>query len=112
MDGASYGKDRETGMRKTLRGRYGAGACAGLFLAVFLLAACSQRLVVRYYTEETGRVTGPVRLAVLTDLHSTFYGKEQEELVRSCPPSVIESEEPYLIRSLPVISLGWGIPMM
>ncbi|MCI8820991.1 MAG: metallophosphoesterase [Lachnospiraceae bacterium] len=70
-------------MRKTLRGRYGAGACAGLFLAVFLLAACSQRLVVRYYTEETGRVTGPVRLAVLTDLHSTFYGKEQEELVRT-----------------------------
>lgn len=54
-----------------------------LAMAAFLATACSQKLAIRYYTEETDKVTRPVRLAVLTDLHSTFYGKEQEELIQA-----------------------------
>ncbi len=60
-----------------------------LFMVAFLMIACSQELVVRYYREETGKVTESVRLAVLTDLHSTFYGKNQEELIR-----VLSEQEP------------------
>ncbi len=59
-------------------------AVLGLLLAaVCLMAACSQKLAVQYYAEETDKVTEPVRLAVLTDLHSTFYGKGQEELIHT-----------------------------
>lgn len=89
MDEASYGKDGRPGMRKWSIGRCAAGVCAGLFLMLGLQIACSQKLMVRYYTVETDRVTGPVRLAVLTDLHSTFYGKDQGELIRA-----LEAQEP------------------
>lgn len=59
-------------------------AVFGLLLAVVcFMTAFSQKLAVRYYVEETDKVTEPVRLAVLTDLHSTFYGKDQEELIRT-----------------------------
>lgn len=69
--------------------RYGIFFLLLLFMVAFLMIACSQKLVVRYYMEETGKVTEPIRLAVLTDLHSTFYGKNQEELTR-----VLSEQEP------------------
>ena len=60
---------------------YGKAALAagGVVLAALGL---SKRLVVRRYKEVTPKVTSPVRLAVLTDLHSTFYGEEQAKLLR------------------------------
>lgn len=48
---------------------------------VFLLAGLDARLLVRAYTVESGRLTGPVRLAVLTDLHACAYGEGQRELL-------------------------------
>ena len=42
---------------------------------------CSQKLKLQYYIENSSKVTEPVRLAVLTDLHSTLYGQGQEDLV-------------------------------
>ena len=60
---------------------YGKAALAvgGSLLAVLGL---SKKLIVRRYTQVTPKVTAPVRLAVLTDLHSTFYGKDQAQLIQ------------------------------
>lgn len=70
-------------MKNIWKGKYTAGLAGVLAAAIFFLIACSQKLVVRSYTERTDKVTEPVRLAVLTDLHSTFYGENQEELIRT-----------------------------
>ena len=53
-------------------------ALAVVFL--LLILALDSRLTVRTYTLETDKVTAPVRLAVVTDLHSCAYGENQEEL--------------------------------
>lgn len=47
---------------------------------LLLILALNSRLTVRTYTLETDEVTAPVRLAVVTDLHSCAYGENQEEL--------------------------------
>ncbi len=52
----------------------------GLLLAAFLVIACDARLCVQYYTIESGKVTVPVRLAVVADLHSCAYGAGQRTL--------------------------------
>lgn len=49
-------------------------------LLLLLVLALDSRLAVRTYTLETDEVTAPVRLAVVTDLHSCAYGENQEEL--------------------------------
>lgn len=46
-------------------------------------AACDPRLAVRHYTEISSKVTKPVRLALLTDLHNTLYGKKQRGLLKA-----------------------------
>lgn len=66
--------------------------CAAVLVLVFLKSACSQKLAVRYYPVVSDKVEKPVILAVLTDLHSTFYGKDQGELIRtlqSCGPDAV-----------------------
>ena len=68
-------------MKKKGRRRYFTGACMLLVLAVCFKAACSQELAIPYYIEISDKVAEPIRLAVLTDLHSTFYGEDQEELI-------------------------------
>ena len=55
----------------------GLAAAAG----VALLAGLDARLAVRTYTIESARVSGPVRLAVLTDLHACAYGEGQRNLL-------------------------------
>ena len=54
---------------------------AGSATAGILLAALDVRLAVRHYTVKSEKVDGPIRLAVLTDLHACRYGKNQEQLV-------------------------------
>ena len=54
---------------------------AGGLLILLLAAALDTRLTVRSYTVETEKVSAPVRLAVLTDLHSCSYGAQQRDLV-------------------------------
>lgn len=49
-------------------------------LAFGTLIACDRRLAIRYYKEYSAKVTGQIRLALLTDLHNTLYGKKQHVL--------------------------------
>lgn len=58
---------------------------AVLIFGVLLLAivAVDSRLTVRRYTVSTDKVTGIVRLAVISDLHSCAYGEGQEELLEA-----------------------------
>ncbi len=44
------------------------------------LAACDRRLAIRYYKEHSAKITRQIRLALLTDLHNTLYGKKQHIL--------------------------------
>lgn len=56
-------------------------------LAVLLtgtvVAALDARLAVRHYRLETARVSVPVRIALLTDLHSCDYGEGQAGLLEA-----------------------------
>ena len=54
-----------------------------VLIVIFIAAAFRQGLVVRTYTEKTDKITQPVRLAVLSDLHSTLYGAGQSLLVKT-----------------------------
>ena len=58
-------------------------AAALLILALLLAAALDTRLRTAAYTVASGRIEAPVRLAVLTDLHSCAYGEKQETLLRA-----------------------------
>lgn len=49
-------------------------------LAVFLACGLWNGLAVRYYTVDAPGITGPIRLALLTDLHSCGYGENEREL--------------------------------
>ena len=64
-------------MRKKRFWRLAAAAAAILLL----LIAGDARLLTVTYTIETERLDKPVRLAVLTDLHSCVYGEDQQELL-------------------------------
>ena len=71
-------------MTKTKRKKFLLIACIISGLLILLLAAAlDTRLTVRTYTLDTEKVSDPVRLAVLTDLHSCAYGDGQEELVNA-----------------------------
>lgn len=59
---------------------------------VVLLLALDNRLVVRRYTVESDKLTESVRLAIVSDLHSCAYGKEQKELL-----DAVAAEEPDLV---------------
>lgn len=50
---------------------------------LFMSAAFDVRLKVQYYTIESGKITRPVRIALVTDLHSCSYGKEQKTLIQA-----------------------------
>ena len=52
-------------------------------LLLLILYAFSESLRTVRYTIETDKVTAPLRLVLLTDLHSCYYGKEQEQLIRA-----------------------------
>ncbi len=65
---------------------------AGSATAGILLAALDVRLAVPHYTVESEKVDGPIRLAVLTDLHACRYGKNQEQLV-----AAVAAQKPDLV---------------
>ncbi|MEA4927039.1 MAG: metallophosphoesterase [Syntrophomonadaceae bacterium] len=48
---------------------------------VFILTAFDARLTTTFYTVKSAKVAAPVKLAVITDLHSCYYGKGQKTLV-------------------------------
>lgn len=63
---------------------------AGLLL--ILAAALDSRLIVRHYTVEAAAISQPVRLCLITDLHSCRYGAEEQQLV-----DAINAEKPDIL---------------
>ena len=55
-------------------------------------AALNTRLTVRHYAVESDKLTGPVRLVLLTDLHACAYGAGQRELL-----DAVERQHPDLV---------------
>ena len=66
---------------KTLRKRWKIWLAAGVVLAALVVWALWTGLAVRTYTLETAKLDQPVRLLLLTDLHSTVHGREQQALI-------------------------------
>jgi len=60
-----------------------------LILAIF---AFDTRLMVRRYSIEVEEIETPIRIALVTDLHSCYYGENQSELI-----DAIEVESPDVI---------------
>ncbi len=54
--------------------------------------ALNQSLMVSYHNIATNKITGQIRLALVTDLHSCDYGNEQNKLINS-----ITAEQPDVI---------------
>ncbi len=63
-----------------------------LALLIFLIIACDFRLIIRHYEIEAEDISSPIRIALVTDLHSCYYGKDQKNLVRA-----IEEQNPDIL---------------
>lgn len=77
---------------KTFRKKWKICLAAGVVLAALAVWALWTGLVVRTYTLETAKLDQPVRLLLLTDLHSTVHGREQRaliDLVRAQAPDAV-----------------------
>ncbi|MBP3543840.1 MAG: metallophosphoesterase [Lachnospiraceae bacterium] len=61
-------------------------------LAVVLALACDMRLKTVFYTVEAEKISQPVRIALLTDLHSDWYGKNQSTLI-----SAVDDQKPDIV---------------
>lgn len=65
---------------------------AALLLTALAVWALWPGLAVRTYTVQSAKVDEPVRLVLLTDLHSTIHGKNQQKLL-----ALIEQQDPDAI---------------
>lgn len=63
-----------------------------LIILAVLLLICDPRLKTVHYTLESPKVEKPIKMALLTDLHGSWYGKEQRELIRA-----IDKEAPDVV---------------
>ncbi len=54
---------------------------AGVILIAMLLAAFDCRMVVREYDVDAAEISEPLRIALVTDLHSCRYGEKQKTLI-------------------------------
>ena len=63
-----------------------------LGFAFLTVAGLSMRLKTVTYTVESDKISHSVRIALITDLHGCWYGKEQENLLRA-----VEQENPDII---------------
>ena len=62
-----------------------------LFIVLILLA-CDSRLKTVTYTVESDKISTPVRIALLTDLHSCRYGENQKNLIKA-----VKAQNPDII---------------
>lgn len=69
-------------------------SCVLVVLAVLIFCAFYVGLVVRHYTIKTDKLNEGqnVRIVIIADLHSTYYGENQERLIRK-----IEKQNPDII---------------
>lgn len=63
-----------------------------LILTGLLAAALDCRMAVRRYELDTALVSAPVRIALVTDLHSCYYGDEQKTLIEA-----VDAQSPDLV---------------
>lgn len=56
---------------------------AAVILLILAIFAFDTRLLVRKYTIEADEITVPVRIALVTDLHSCYYGENQSDLIEA-----------------------------
>ncbi|MBR1528291.1 MAG: metallophosphoesterase [Oscillospiraceae bacterium] len=61
-------------------------------LLIFIIPGLDQRLYLRKYEMDSDKIQTPVRIVLLTDLHSCYYGKNQERLLQA-----IASQNPDMI---------------
>lgn len=59
---------------------------------VFLIFACDMRLKTVHYEVESEKIEKPVRFALITDLHSCRYGKDEKRLIEA-----IDREKPDIV---------------
>lgn len=77
-------------MKKKKRGVVLVSICTAAVLTG-IVAFCDS-LAIRKYTVFTDKITAPVRLALLTDLHCCAYGESQQELI-----DAVENQHPDLV---------------
>ena len=63
-----------------------------MILLPLLFFATDSRLLIRSYTVASEKIENPIRLVLITDLHSCYYGKNQETLL-----SAVEAQNPDLV---------------
>ena len=63
-----------------------------LTLIVLAVFAFDSRLLIRKYTVEAEQITTPIRIALVTDLHSCRYGENQSDLI-----DAIDAQNPDII---------------
>ncbi len=63
-----------------------------LALVVLAIFAFDSRLLIRLYKIEAEEITNPIRIALVTDLHSCKYGENQSELIEA-----ISAQKPDII---------------
>lgn len=68
------------------------GLCIGMAVILLAMLALDSRLLVQRYTIRAEKITAPVRLVLVTDLHSCKYGENQQELIRA-----VEEAEPDMV---------------
>lgn len=88
--GMENGEQEMKNEKLLIRKKYIVWLC--ITVAAVLLVACDVRLKTVCYKIETEKIQSPVRIALLTDLHSCRYGKEQATLLKA-----IEKEKPDVI---------------
>ena len=59
---------------------------------VFIIFACDMRLKTVHYEVESKKLKKPVRFALMTDLHSCRYGKDEKRLIEA-----IDKEKPDIV---------------
>jgi uncharacterized protein len=79
-------------MKTRKKRKHLAWGVAAALLAVLCVTALWNGLTVKVYTETTDKVEAPIRMLVLSDLHSTIYGDKQEELIKA-----IRKQKPDII---------------
>lgn len=66
------------------------GGLTALIVLIFIV--CDARLKTVFYTVESDKIEHPVRIALITDLHSDKYGKNQSTLIRA-----VEKQNPDVV---------------
>jgi len=63
-----------------------------VILLLFMVSGLDQRLFIRNYQLASDKIQNPVRIILITDLHSCYYGKNQQRLLQA-----IDAQNPDMI---------------